>query len=135
MAYIVEDITPKGVATLKNSSRNILKEKYNRQQVKPYNVSGEKLPASEEKSVALDEVIVSDKKPAILDDNPSPFENKSSAAADENQDVAEENNFVVNHWQRLPNEVIEKILQLAIESSGYSFPGHVCETYQTLIAT
>ena len=114
--YIVEDIIPKGVATLKNSSNGlVLKKKYNRAQLKRY--------------------IVSDEKPTIASEQNPVVSDEKHIDSEENPIASDEKPAVTNQWLRLPNEMWEMILRWAIESSRYNYQRHICEMYQTLIST
>jgi len=38
----------------------------------------------------------------------------------------------ISYMDRLPDEILEKILTEALPSSGFSWPSHVCQTYNNL---
>ena len=38
----------------------------------------------------------------------------------------------ISYMDRLPDEILEKILTEALLSSGFSWPSHVCQTYNIL---
>jgi len=38
----------------------------------------------------------------------------------------------ISYMHRLPDEILEKILTEALLSSGFSWPSHVCQTYNNL---
>ena len=38
----------------------------------------------------------------------------------------------ISYMDRLPDEILEKILTEALLSSGFSWPSHVCQTYNNL---
>ena len=111
--YIVFEITPKVVTTLKKRDGGILKVKYNLSQLKLY---------VEEKTAdtfadTIEFTVAVDKEQTLTSVNTG-----TSTPLECNE---------INYWDSLPHELVEKILLCTIKEFGLQ----TCQTHQNIIQT
>ena len=124
--YVVSYFSKKGLVTLKNKNDKELKKKYNKAQLKLF--FGDQDGINEYQHFPKDEIDQSGddciKNPfSDIFQNNQPLGEKPVENIQNSQIPAETPVIAINSWDKLPDEIVKKILIHAIKSSS-----HVCET-------
>ena len=123
--YVVSDITKRGLVTLKNKDDKELKKKFNKAQLKPFSRNLDVINECQELSggennEGVNEVIENNIKDSmenskILDEKPAKIFHSNSQIQDEKP------RGVINYWDKLPDEIDEKILLESIKNSDFMY--------------
>ena len=132
--YVVSDITKRGLVTLKNKDDKELKKKFNKAQLKPFSrnldvINEFQKLSGGENNEGVNEVIQNNIKNTmenskILDEKPAKIFHSNSQIQDEKPPR------VINYWDKLPDEIIEKLLLESIKNSDY-----MRKTYNNVLNT
>ena len=121
--YVVSDITKRGLVILKNKDDKELKKKFNKAQLKPFSRNLDVINECQELSGGENNEGVN-KNSKILNEKPAKVFHSNTQIQDEKPPR------VINYWDKLPDEIIEKILLESIKHSDY-----MCKTYNNVLNT